>query len=95
MKRHSLTGSESIPRPVKTIYKPANPENNPYTELFNQGTPKVDKLTSHDIMVICLRGDMITVALFPGIALTCVAHWRATRATKYNALQDTSRLAAR
>jgi len=87
-KRGTLNGSEPITRPIKTIYKPASPENNPYAELFNQSTAKFDKLSSHDTMVICLTGGMITVALVAGVTLTCVAYRKATRAAEYHALQD-------
>jgi hypothetical protein len=79
-----------ITRPVKTIYKPAVPGNNPYEDLFNQGIPKVEKLSSHDILVIYLTGGMITVALIVGGVLVYVAHKRATRAAKYSTLQDPS-----
>jgi hypothetical protein len=88
-KRRAMNRSESIiTQLVKAICKSVRPEDNSYAELFNQTAPKVGKLSSHDIMVICLTRCMITVALVVGVAWACVAHKRASRAAEYRAFQD-------
>jgi hypothetical protein len=83
LERRPDTDDLLITRRNRTVYRPADPGNNPYAELFKQGfnqeTPKVDKLSSHDIMVSFLTGGMVTIALIAGVALMYVAHKRAKR----------------
>jgi hypothetical protein len=83
----------------RVVYRPADPANNSYADLFKQGfnkdiqeTQKIDQLTKHDIMVICLTGSMIIRAFIAGALLMYLHHKREQSKIKpavtYNPLKD-------